>query len=702
MTIRLLLADADPASARMVQASLVRHGFEVTAVADGQRAVEEFQPRRFDVVLVDTTLPRKDGFAVANDIRTKPGGNQVGLVLMSAGAPPPDVDQQLKRAQADAWMDKPLSLKKLRVKLGELAEKYTGATLPAPAERSRSNRPAPGPAPAARPAPKPAPKPAPARPPPPPVVVQTPSPPPPAAPQPMAAGFDPPPNTSVFPAPRALDLPSAAPRRFHSATESARVLIELAREKVTGMYMLKHREAEAKVAFMKGIMVGASDNAPENRLLTRLVRRGSLRLEDIPEIRAWSHEHQMRVGEAVMAMDLCDAETLLDELQQQAADRIVLAAGWTEGEMAFVETRDDVERIAIGSFDAYEGVLRRFEAYRDIERVRGWIEAHGNEAVTTSKDFETGLVAYARLAPTSPLPGILFGRPPNLNAICSGISVIPGTDQSQLFTHVYGMWVVGLLRLDSDGPPGEHRPVPKPVRTEEVERVVPDKEAVSAIRAEWLRAQGRSYYDVLAVSPEAPEEEIWEAIASYSQRFGQDALADKKLGPAEGLAAELWALLEDMQATLSDSEMRATYDELQREASRSESLDNIDAESHFLEGKLALAGGDLVAAKEGFEAAVAYDSENLEYRSHLSWVYFLEGAALVDGAMGALRAAAHANPSDMRPMLLLGQAQERLGGLADAKASLEEALRRCPDDPEVQRALRRVEDALHKKLNPSF
>ena len=70
-----------------------------------------------------------------------------------------------------------------------------------------------------------------------------------------------------------------------------------------------------------------------------------------------------------------------------------------------------------------------------------------------SSDFEDGLVAYARVSPKSPLPSILFARPPNLKAVEAQIGQWAPSERDKLFGHVYGMWVAGLLRLPSDERP---------------------------------------------------------------------------------------------------------------------------------------------------------------------------------------------------------------------------------------------------------
>jgi DNA-binding response OmpR family regulator/tetratricopeptide (TPR) repeat protein len=700
MSIRLYLVEDDPTISRMLEASLARYGFEITHYADGQSAIDEFKAKEFDVALIDVSLPRKDGFQVAQAIRTSPGGNQVGVVMMSAHEQGPDVVLKMRKAQVDAWMNKPLSLRDLRDKLAELAHKYTGATnelLRVAGARSglrdrsaAEDRPRKEVTPAVQEIKKTTPRPAPATMPPP-----TPAPSqasgPPAPPVVAAPGFSQVPKTGA--GELVEDRLGVGARPIDSLTAVPRAMLDAARQHRTGILHLKHKDAEAKAAYSQGVLVGASENSPDNRLLTRLVRRGVLQLEEVVEVQRYAHEHKLRVAEAVLAMNRCDAETLLDELTQQASDRLTLAASWSQGEMWFEEKKETVEMLAISSFDAFEVILRRFARFSQMNVVDKWLSERGEEPVTTSKDFEDGLVAYARIAPTSPLPGVLFSNPANLRAIAE-FAALSGGDTGPLRAHIYGMWVAGMLRLQGD-PKMDTRPVPRPVRSDDVESLVPDKEAVALVRGAWLRAQGRDYYGVLSVGRDAPDEAIWEALGVYNEMYGRDAVAGKNLGPVEGLAEELWALIDDISSTLCDADQRAAYDEITappvvEEEEDSSSL-GIEADTSFLEGRIALQGNDLQTARACFEKAVEHAPDDVEYSSHLAWVEFLEGAARIDGAVTQLREAAAAHPNSMRPLLLLGLAAERLGFPAAAVEPLREALHRTPDDPEVMSAILRVE-----------
>ncbi|MFZ9888957.1 MAG: hypothetical protein ACO3JL_15785, partial [Myxococcota bacterium] len=507
MTIRLLLADADPAAHARWSEALAPRGFTITLVAEPQEALLQFKPARFDVVLFVDAGESTVSLAFARQLRGSAGGRGVAIAIV--GTQPLVHDDDLRAV--DEWFSGPGDLVALSARLAELAEHYTGAMTPA-------------------------------------MHVGT----------PHQSESEPRPTVA---SPAVARLPGPTPSPLVDVHSAARTLLTLARAEATGVLTLSLRDAEVKVAFLRGVMVGAMDNSMEHRLLSRLVRRGVLREGDLGAVLAYSQENQLRAAEAVLALEHCDAETLLDELEQQARARLILAAGWRAGEMRFAEGQSEVDRLAISSFDMYEILLRRFHERPDHVMIDAWIERAAKNTLTAGNDLVDGLAAYARLVPQSPLRAPLGERPLRGSALLAAIDVAPTTERAPLRGHLYGMWVAGLLRLPTD-PPGDPRGVPRPVRSEELGDTVPDKEACSLVRSEWLRAQGRDLYAVLQLPRTAKEAELRTALQAYQQRFGKETLGQKNIDPVSGLARELWALMEQLEDKLLDSHQRRTYDEM--------------------------------------------------------------------------------------------------------------------------------------------
>ena len=63
-TRRILLVEDEKAIRDAVTAYLERENYWVTAVGDGQDALEEFQKHHFDLVILDLMLPGVDGLEI--------------------------------------------------------------------------------------------------------------------------------------------------------------------------------------------------------------------------------------------------------------------------------------------------------------------------------------------------------------------------------------------------------------------------------------------------------------------------------------------------------------------------------------------------------------------------------------------------------------------------------------------------------------
>lgn len=61
----ILVADDEPAVRQFVERALNYAGYAVTAVADGNAALEALQKRAYDLLLTDIVMPELDGIALS-------------------------------------------------------------------------------------------------------------------------------------------------------------------------------------------------------------------------------------------------------------------------------------------------------------------------------------------------------------------------------------------------------------------------------------------------------------------------------------------------------------------------------------------------------------------------------------------------------------------------------------------------------------
>lgn len=78
----ILIAASDPSRRTRMRKTLEEAGFAVVAAANGEEALEKFKTGDPDVVLLDTNLPKMDGFEVCRAIRQIPAGQHKPILLV--------------------------------------------------------------------------------------------------------------------------------------------------------------------------------------------------------------------------------------------------------------------------------------------------------------------------------------------------------------------------------------------------------------------------------------------------------------------------------------------------------------------------------------------------------------------------------------------------------------------------------------------
>jgi diguanylate cyclase (GGDEF)-like protein len=66
---RILVADNEPETLVLMRAALKKYGFEVSAVADGEQALQQFRSNPCDMVILNVDMPRLNGFQVLTALR---------------------------------------------------------------------------------------------------------------------------------------------------------------------------------------------------------------------------------------------------------------------------------------------------------------------------------------------------------------------------------------------------------------------------------------------------------------------------------------------------------------------------------------------------------------------------------------------------------------------------------------------------------
>ena len=115
--MRILIADDDLVSLRLLERTLERAGYEVTAVNNGRAAAQEMcQPEGPRLALLDWVMPELDGPAVCREVRKQRSERHVHLVLLTSKNSKQDIVTGLESG-ADDYLVKPFDPHELKARL---------------------------------------------------------------------------------------------------------------------------------------------------------------------------------------------------------------------------------------------------------------------------------------------------------------------------------------------------------------------------------------------------------------------------------------------------------------------------------------------------------------------------------------------------------------------------------------------------------
>jgi len=109
---KILVVEDDPVNQQILSDFLAANGYETVAAATGLEGLARFDHEAPDLMLVDVQIPRKNGFELCREIKSRPQGKATPILLMSAVYS--DRDQSSRSLQigtlADGYLTKPFDL----------------------------------------------------------------------------------------------------------------------------------------------------------------------------------------------------------------------------------------------------------------------------------------------------------------------------------------------------------------------------------------------------------------------------------------------------------------------------------------------------------------------------------------------------------------------------------------------------------------
>ena len=114
--MKVLIAEDEAISRRLLQSYLERWGHEVVVAQNGVEAWNLFQAGEFRIVISDWMMPEMDGVELIRRIRAAERAGYVYLILLTARSQKEDIVEGME-AGADDFVTKPFDRDELRVRL---------------------------------------------------------------------------------------------------------------------------------------------------------------------------------------------------------------------------------------------------------------------------------------------------------------------------------------------------------------------------------------------------------------------------------------------------------------------------------------------------------------------------------------------------------------------------------------------------------
>jgi len=450
------------------------------------------------------------------------------------------------------------------------------------------------------------------------------------------------------------------------------VLLDLYDGLATGKLVLKRGRVTKTIDLVNGNPVSASSTPRDETLGHFLVSGGVISEEQHRAAVAHAARAGMKLGEALVALQLLSVEQLIEQLGRQARHKLVQALRWPQGAWRFdpsaepvegmqlrmlevvldglhetaVEDLDRLARLDAMTFELTErGTRLRAELARvfgdqviaaladgamigEIERLSG-DRAQARTAVDNMLMCDAVAATVADIGLGTPVAGGAAGQPADRphHARAPSRNLAAG---SPLFDLLFDDLGFG----DAVGGDGGAVPIDMEaddsgvVSIADVEaahhRVDDATTARQALTAEHQRIQNADHYAVLMVGRRASPAEIDAAAAARGALLDRDSpvIRDPRDRAKLDELRRVYGVARD---TLRDDRARATYD---RELAGGELMQGppgVDAELSFRKAEELMARGEWAQAAGHIKAVITRSPGEADYHAALGWAEWMAG-----------------------------------------------------------------------------
>jgi two-component system, OmpR family, response regulator VicR len=120
--LKILIVEDDPNLGQILAEYLQLKGMETTLRRDGEEGLRQYKQSRYDLLILDIMMPKKDGFTLAQEIRNT--DEITPIIFLTAKSMKEDTIRGLKIG-ADDYMTKPFSMEELLLRIQAITKRIS-------------------------------------------------------------------------------------------------------------------------------------------------------------------------------------------------------------------------------------------------------------------------------------------------------------------------------------------------------------------------------------------------------------------------------------------------------------------------------------------------------------------------------------------------------------------------------------------------
>ena len=485
-----------------------------------------------------------------------------------------------------------------------------------------------------------------------------------------------------------------------SERPAAAVMVQLLREKGTGLLTVTHDTTRRVITFQQGMVRFAQSNVRTETVGAAQIASGLIKQTSFDRAVAIAKQQNIALHEALATARVMTPEQLRTALKQQTIEVCVAALAVAPGSYRFEQK--PVEAVSVVPDMRTSPVALVLEAAKRVgnpEAARPWLEERALDKLNRSPEMEREIFVLKTFWPGEAVtPLAVNGR--SIGEVLARIK----PPELPLLQYLF---MSGLISVGGGAKPAA-RTSAAPARALDEDAgktfTAAERAARATLFAERDRLANASHYEVLGLGQKVPAADIKTAWFAAAKRFHSDAFSGLNLGSAQRVCEDLFARVNEANSVLSDPNRRADYDVYLDRKAKGLPTDVgaiLRAEGVFQRGEALFKAGRWEDAETQFREAISLNHSEAEFHAFLGMAMFRRYGK-PEEALQHLEKALEMDPRLRSGTIFLSQIYEAQGDAERARSVLRKAIDKDPEFVHAKDEFRRLRNKPAQQAKGGF